>query len=93
MAKYNVWLTVKDRYGREKELKAGQIDVDENLSDEDLKKLKVPVYVPNVEYDILKYTLTHDETEKELSFDIDRSNEWNDTDDTVPSNYVWEPMQ
>ena len=94
MATYKVWLTVKDRYGCVKELDAGHIEVDNKLSDEDLNKLKVPVYVPDVSPDnILKYTLTEEATEKVLEFDIDKSNDWNDLDGTVGSSYVWEPMQ
>ena len=94
MAKYKVWLTVKDRYGSLKELDAGNIEVENKLSDEDISKLKVPVYVPDVTpNNILKYTLTDDTAEKVLEFDIDKSNDWNATDATVGSSYMWEPMQ
>ena len=94
MAKYNVVLTVKDRYGSIKELNAGQIEVDNKLSDEDISKLKVPVYVPDVTpNNILRYTLTDDATEDVLEFDIDKTNDWNDSDHTVSSSYMWEPMQ
>ena len=94
MANYKVWLTVKDRYGRVKELDAGHIEVDNKLSEEDLNKLKLPVYVPDVSPDnILKYTLTDAATEKVLEFDIDKSNDWNNLDGTTGSSYVWEPMQ
>ena len=41
MAKYKVWLTVKDRYGNTKELPAGDIDVDfADLTQEDLDKIE-----------------------------------------------------
>jgi hypothetical protein len=94
MAVYKVLLTVKDRYGCLKELDAGCIEADNKLSDEDLSKLKLPVYVPDVSLDnILKYTLTDDITEKVLEFDIDKSNDWNNLDSTVGSSYMWEPMQ
>ena len=92
MSKYKVMLTVKDRYGSIKKLPAGCIEVDNKLSDEDLAKLDIPVYVPDVKQDILKYTLTHGETAEQLEFDIDRSNEWNETDSTSNSNYIWESM-
>lgn len=92
MATYKVLLTVKDRYGSQKELDAGHIEVDTRLTDSDLSRLDLPVYVPNMEYDILKYTLTYGETDKELSFDIDKSNEWDETINSTKSNYVWEPM-
>jgi hypothetical protein len=94
MAKYKVLLTVKDRYGSLKELDAGHIDIDTKLTDEDLMKIDVPVYVPDVTPDnILKYTLMESATEDVLEFDIDKSNDWNATDSTVGSSYVWEPMQ
>ena len=94
MAKYKVLLTVKDRYGSLKELDAGHIDIDTKLTDADLAKIDVPVYVPEVTSDnILKYTLTESATEDVLEFDIDKSNDWNATDSTVGSSYVWESMQ
>ena len=94
MAKYKVWLTVKDRYGSLKELDAGHIEVENKLSDEDISKLKVPVYVPDVTpNNILKYSLTDEATDKVLEFDIDKSNDWNDIDGTIGSSYMWEPMQ
>ena len=37
MATYKVWLTVKDRYGKTKELDGGCIDVDLNKVTEDVK--------------------------------------------------------
>lgn len=94
MAKYKVWLTVKDRYGSIKELDAGQIDVEGKLTEEDLSKLKTPVYVPEVTPDnMLVYTLEHEETKERLEFDIDKTNDWNHMDGTNGSSYVWEPMQ
>ena len=52
------------------------------------------VYVPEVTANnMLVFTLTDDITEERLEFDIDKSNNWNETDDTVGSNYIWEPMQ
>ena len=94
MAKYKVLLTVKDRYGSLKELDAGNIEIDTTLTEEDLAKVKVPVYVPDVTDDnMLKYTLTDTATEEVLEFDIDKSNDWNETDGTVGSSYIWEPME
>lgn len=103
MATYKVWLTVKDSYGNDKEIDGGVIDV--NLEEADVENIvdsikdniaietKSPVYVPEVTADnMLKFTLTDDETEKELEFDIDKTNDWNETDSTVGSSYVWEPM-
>jgi hypothetical protein len=103
MAKYKVWLTVKDSYGNTKELDGGNIDI--NLDEEDMDTIvdnlkdninidaKTPVYVPEVTPDnVLKFTLTDDITEEELKFDIDKSNDWNEIENTNGSNYVWEPM-
>ena len=97
MATYKVMLTVKDRYGQTKELNGGNIEISpEGLTDGDLDKIKdqLPVYVPDVTQDnMLIYTLEHGETEERLVFDIDKSNDWNETDNTVGSSYIWEPMQ
>ena len=58
MAKYKVWLTVKDSYGNTKELDGGNIDI--NLDEEDVENIvdnikdnitletKSPVYIPEV---------------------------------------------
>lgn len=96
-ATYKVMLTVKDRYGFEKELSGGTIEVDQNdLTETDINKLKesIPVYVPDVTQDkMLVYNLEHGETEERLEFDIDKSNDWNEIDGTIGSNYIWEPMQ
>lgn len=104
MAKYKVWLTVKDSYGKTKELDGGNIDI--NLDEDDVDSIvdtlkdnitveaKAQVYVPQVTADnMLKFKLTDEATEKELTFDIDKSNDWNETTGTVGSTYVWEPMQ
>ena len=40
MAVYKVWLKVKDSYGKEKEIDAGEINVDLELSDEDLTSIE-----------------------------------------------------
>lgn len=51
------------------------------------------VYVPEVTPDnILVFTLSDEATDERLEFDIDKSNDWNATDNTVGSNYIWEPM-
>lgn len=104
MAKYKVWLTVKDSYGNTKELDGGNIDI--NLDEEDVENIvdnlkdninletKSPVYVPEVTPDnMLKFKLTDEAVEEELEFDIDKTNDWNKLDNTTGSNYVWEPMQ
>lgn len=97
MANYRVLLTVKDRYGYKKELDGGTIEIyQDKLTEEDLNEIKesIPVYVPDVTPDnMLVYTLEHGETKERLEFDIDKSNDWNCTDDAVGSSYVWEPMQ
>ena len=103
MAKYKVWLTVKDNYGNTKELDGGNIDI--NLNEEDVETIvdtikdninfeaKSPVYVPEVTPDnMLKFKLTDEAQEEELEFDIDKSNDWNKIENTTGSNYVWEPM-
>jgi hypothetical protein len=103
MAKYKVWLTVRDSYGNTKELDGGNIDINldeeavdtivDNLKDNITIETKAQVYVPNVTPDnLLKFTLTDEATEKELEFDIDKSNDWNDLENTTGSNYIWEPM-
>ena len=52
------------------------------------------VYVPEVTADnMLVFTLTDEITDERLEFDIDKSNNWDETDNTVGSNYIWEPMQ
>ena len=104
MAKYKVWLTVKDRYGNTKELDGGNIDI--NLDEEDVETIvdnlkdnitieaKAQVYVPEVTPDnMLKFKLTDEAVDEELEFDIDKSNDWNNLDSTTGSSYVWEPMQ
>jgi hypothetical protein len=104
MAKYKVWLTVKDSYGNTKELDGGNIDLDldkddveniiDNIKDNITVEAKTPVYVPEVtSNNMLKFKLTDEATEEELAFDIDKSNDWNNIDHTTGSNYVWEPMQ
>lgn len=104
MAKYKVWLTVKDSYGNTKELDGGNIDI--NLDEEDVETIvdnikdnitletKSPVYIPEVTPDnMLKFTLTEEATEEKLEFDIDKSNDWNKIENTTGSSYVWEPMK
>ena len=100
MAKYKVWLTVKDSYGNTKELDGGNVDI--NLDEEDVDNIvdnlkdniTSPVYVPEVTPDnMLKFKLTDEATEEELEFDIDKSNDWNDMDHTEGSSFVWEPMK
>lgn len=104
MAKYKVWLTVKDSYGNTKELDGGNVDI--NLDEEDVDNIvdnlkdnitieaKSQVYVPEVTQDnMLKFKLTDEATDEELEFDIDKSNDWNNIEQTSGSNYVWEPMQ
>lgn len=104
MAKYKVWLTVKDSYGNTKELDGGNIDIDldkedvdsiiDNIKDNISIENKSPVYVPEVTSDnMLKFKLTEEATEEELEFDIDKSNDWNDIEQTTSSNYIWEPMK
>ena len=52
------------------------------------------VYVPEVTADnMLVFTLMDEATEERLEFDIDKSNNWDETDNTVGSNYIWESMQ
>ena len=52
------------------------------------------IYVPNVTVDnMLTFTLQDAPSEDYLEFDIDKSNDWNATDNTVGSAYIWEPMQ
>lgn len=98
MAKYKVLLTVQDKYGRTKELDGGNIDI--NLAEEDVENIvdnlkdDIPVYVPEVTQDnILKFTLTKESAKEELEFDIDKSNDWNNMDQTTGSSYLWEPMK
>ena len=104
MAKYKVWVTVKDSYGNTKELDGGNVDIalDENdvdtivdnIKDNIVIDTKSPVYVPEVTPDnMLKFKLTDEATEEELEFDIDKSNDWNDMDHTEGSSFVWEPMK
>ena len=104
MAKYKVWLTVKDSYGNTKELDGGNVDI--NLDKDDVHTIvdtlkdninieaKSQVYVPEVTpNNMLKFKLTDEATKEELEFDIDKSNDWNGLDNTTGSSYVWEPMK
>lgn len=107
MAKYKVWLTVKDNYGNTKELDGGNIDINldaedvenivDNLKDNITLDTKSPVYVPEVTPDnMLKFKLTEksgEELKEELEYDIDKSNDWNKLDGTTGSSYVWESMK
>lgn len=104
MAKYKVYLTVKDKYGNTKELDGGNVDINldkddvdtivDNIKDNIVIDTKSPVYVPEVTPDnMLKFKLTDEATEEELEFDIDKSNDWNDMDHTEGSSFVWEPMK
>jgi hypothetical protein len=104
MAKYKVWLTVKDSYGNTKELDGGNVDINldkedvdtivDNIKDNIIIDTKSPVYVPEVTpNNMLKFKLTDEATEEELEFDIDKSNDWNDMDHTEGSSFVWEPMK
>jgi hypothetical protein len=55
---------------------------------------KTLVYVPEVTpNNMLVFTLQDEPTDERLEFDIDKSNDWSETDNTIGSNYVWEPMQ
>ena len=52
------------------------------------------VYVPEVtQNNMLVFTLQDNVTDERLEFDIDKSNDWNETDYTTGSSYVWESMQ
>ena len=52
------------------------------------------VYIPEVTANnVLVFTLADEPTEERLEFDIDKTNDWNETDGTFGSNYAWEPMQ
>ena len=52
------------------------------------------VYVPEVTANnMLVFTLQDTPGDEKLEFDIDKSNNWSETDETVGSNYIWEPMQ
>ena len=100
MAKYKVWLTVKDSYGNTKELDGGTVDISldeedvDNIIDNIKDNITSPVYVPEVTANnMLKFKLTDDATEEELEFDIDKSNDWNEIDHTEGSSFVWEPMK
>lgn len=103
MAEYKVVLTVKDRYGNIKDIDGGNIDVNlekaeienivDNLKDNISVEAKSPVYVPEVTANnMLKFKLNEEATEEVLEFDIDKSNDWNETDNTVGSSHIWEPM-
>ena len=56
--------------------------------------VRPPICVPEVTPDnILVFTLMDEPTEERLEFDIDKSNDWSETDNTMGSNYIWEPMK
>lgn len=98
MATYKVWLTVKDSYGNIKEIDGGNITVDRSkLTEEELSTLReaMPVYVPDVTPDnMLVYTLEQDKKDDRLEFDIDKTNDWNETGSasSEQTSYIWESM-
>ena len=51
------------------------------------------IYIPSLEGDMMTFTLSDKATEKVLSFDIDKTNEWNEIEgDTQSSNYIWQEL-
>ena len=104
MAKYKVWLTVKDSYGKTKELDGGNIAIDlttddvgtiiDAVKDNIVVEAKTPVYVPEVtNNNMLKFKRTDGITEEELEFDIDKSNDWDKIENSVSSSFIWESMR
>ena len=93
-------MKLRDKYSTFDELcddldveKAEIENIVDNLKDNISVETKSPVYIPEVTADnMLKFKLNDEATEEELEFDIDKSNDWNATDNTTGSNYVWEPM-
>ena len=66
----------------------------EETLDDYIPEIKPAVYVPNVtQNNILEFNLQDKASEEHLEFDIDKTNDWNEMENTVSSNYVWEPMQ
>ena len=62
--------------------------------DSDCNCGQIKVYVPEVTADnMLVFTLQEGETEERLEFDIDKTNDWDATDNTMGSNYIWESMK
>ena len=99
MATYKVCFTVKDRYGNIKELDGGTVNISQDkLTDEDINEIKnaIPVYVPNLEpNNNLVYSLERGKTAERLEFDMDKSNDWNETGSasSEQTSYFWESMQ
>ena len=53
----------------------------------------VGIYVPSLEGDMLTFTLSDKPGEETLSFDIDKSNNWSEIEDTESSsNYIWREL-
>lgn len=53
----------------------------------------VGTYVPSMNQDIMTFTLTNNPTEKVISFDIDKDNNWNEIDGSVgTSDYIWQEL-
>lgn len=53
----------------------------------------VGTYVPSMDQDIMTFTLTDNPTEKIISFDIDKDNNWNEIDGpTGASAYIWQEL-
>lgn len=51
------------------------------------------IYIPSVEEDIMIFTLSDKATDKVLSFDIDKSNNWTEIDGPeASSNYIWRTL-
>ncbi len=76
------------------QLSANGIPIGEAVDRDGASVGKGGIYVPNVTIDnMLTFTLQDSPDEEYLEFDIDKSNDWNETDGTMSSNYKWEPMQ
>lgn len=52
----------------------------------------VGTYVPSMNQDIMTFTLTNNPTEKVISFDIDKDNNWKPIDEAGQTDYIWQEL-
>lgn len=52
----------------------------------------VGTYVPSMDQDIMTFTLTDNPTEKVISFDIDKNNNWNPIGESGQTDFIWQEL-
>lgn len=52
----------------------------------------IGTYVPSMDQDIMTFTLTDNPTEKVISFDIDKDNNWNPIGEAGQTDFIWQEL-